>query len=401
MGLLDARRARIAAVCASNMIISVVSSCLYYSELYHLSATPAFATQLNAGIQLTLCGAALTALHVSGLAPRQRETPIGLNSWLVLSFLFALQNTMEIASIDGLGSSSGSLSAVLQQAVIPITLLSSAVWLHRHYRLAHYLGAALVAGGIAAAYAPNISTASVSLSWVFVFLASRVPQSLANVRSEQLFGTPSLVDASEAGRARSELTFWDGVRTVVRAGFWTACLGMAFNVPSSLIVAAAKGEAAFTTVLHDYRNGAECLFNGHTANVSASSERCGSAWASVVAFALPGAVFAVSEFQVLQHTSAATYFLMVALQLPIEASALSMRAVMGSYASPSRPSLLYGVPLIVLGILCWAAAERRGGGQTTEVVAAPNGSAGEALLPSSLQTSVREDAEAAPPLFVH
>ena len=387
----DARQARIVAVCVSNMVISVVSSCLYYSELYHLSATPAFATQLNAGIQLTVCGVALSALHVSGLAPRERETPIRLSSWLVLALLFALQNTLEIASIDGLGSSSGSLAALLQQAVIPITLLSLAVLLRRRYGLAHYLGAALVAGGIAAAYAPSISTASVSLSWVSVFIASRVPQSLANVRSEQLFGSSRSIDAPEHSHSPSDVTFWDGVRTVVRAGFWTASLGMIFNVPSSLIVAAAKGQDAFSTVFDDYRDGAECLFDGHTANLSASSDRCGSAWTSVVAFALPGAFFAVSEFQVLQYTSAATYFLLVALQLPVEASALSMRAVMGSYASPSRPSLLYGVQLIVAGILCWAAAERRGS-QAMETALC---SGEEALLPSTstlhLQTVVEHD----------
>lgn len=85
--------------------------------------------------------------------------------------------------------------------------------------------------------------------------------------------------------------------------------------------------------------------------------RCDGAAASLAAFAVPGAAFAVSEFAVLQATSAATYFLLVALSLPLEASALSMRSIMGSYASPPRVAVLYSVPVIVLGLVLWSSAE--------------------------------------------
>ena len=69
-------------------------------------------------------------------------------------------------------------------------------------------------------------------------------------------------------------------------------------------------------------------------------------------------LFAISEFQVLQLASAASYFLLIALELPLQASALAAPFVMGSLASSYHPSLFYGVPLIVLGLLVWASAER-------------------------------------------
>ena len=367
-------------VCASNVIISVVSSCLYYNELYHLSTTPAFATQLNAAMQCTICALGLYALHASGLAPRSGEQKIALRSWFELALWFSLQNTLEIASVDGLGTNSGSLSALLQQAVIPMTLLTSALVLRRRYGLAHVVSAAVVTGGIAAAFAPSISTAGVSLAWVFVFIVSRVPQSLANVRSEQLLSpshAPAIDERSGVDASHGNAASWAGLRTVLRAGFWTAWLDLLLNIPSSLLLAAAKGEDAFSYVLDDYRDGAMCLTQGHTTNVSASSERCGDAWSAVAVFAIPGALFAVSEFHVLQHTSASTYFLLVALSLPLQATALSMPAVMGSYASPAHPGLLFGVPLIVFGIVCWAAAEWQAAkSEPDRLVATPVGSIG-------------------------
>ncbi|KAL1496898.1 hypothetical protein AB1Y20_014478 [Prymnesium parvum] len=340
----NTRRLDAVAVCVANVLTSVVATCLYYTELYHLRAAPAFATQLNAALQAALCALCLALLDATRLAPRRREAPVAPRAWLALALLFAAQNTLEIAAIDALGPERGSLTAVLQQAVVPITLLLCAVALRRRYGALHLLAAALVVGGVALAYLPAASAAGVPQGWLLAFVASRVPQAAANVFSEVL-----LERAAEAAPPRSG---WDALRTVLRAGLWTAALGLLFNVPSALIVSAAKGREAIPALLEDYREGARCL-------LLSDGEGCGGAWVAVLAFALPGVAFAVSEFQVVQKTSAATYFLLVALQLPLEAVALSMPSIMGRYASTSRSSVLYGVPVIVGGLVCWAIAEMR------------------------------------------
>ena len=103
-------------------------------------------------------------------------------------------------------------------------------------------------------------------------------------------------------------------------------------------------------MLDDYRTGALCL---------APDGSCDGALSAVLAYAVPGVLFVVSEFAVVQQASASAYMLLVALQLPLVAVALSAKPFMGSQASPFRPALLIGVPIIVLGLGLWALAERR------------------------------------------
>ena len=48
----------------------------------------------------------------------------------------------------------------------------------------------------------------------------------------------------------------------------------------------------------------------------------------------------------------------MALELPLQAAALAAPPIMGSLASAYHPSLFYGVPLVALGLILWAYAER-------------------------------------------
>ena len=353
-------------VCASNCIISVVSTLLYYRELDTLRTAPLFATQLNCAMQAVLCGSMLLGLDASGLAPRCGQQQVAMRRWIELALWFALQNTLEIASIDGIGPANSSLAVVLQQMVIPTTLLVSIALLGRTYSRLHWLAALTVTAGVAVSYVPTMveMARSVPWGWAAVLLASRVPQALANVRSEAAIAgatepRPSSTEESlagpEPGKPEATASAWPHqLRSVLRAGFWTGLFGLGFNVPSSLALAALHGESPLRTLGADYHRGALCLVHAPSA-----ADGCDGAAAAVLAFAVPGALFAVSEFAVVQQASAAAYFLLVALQLPLVAAALSVRALMGSLVSQFRPALLGGVPLIAVGLGLWSAAERR------------------------------------------
>ncbi len=376
MAKMYAAHGTVVAVCAFNVLISVVSTCLYYRLLWALKTSPAFSLQLTTAMQVVLCGFALCALDLGGVARRSQSRSISLGRWLELAFWLCLQNTLEIASIDGLGSANGNLVPVLQQAVVPITLLLSIGLLGRRYGVRHWLGAALVVGGLTASYAPLAarSGSGVPWGWAAAFLLSRVPQSLANVRCEAVL---LLAAAGEGGSVRG----WTGVRAVLRVGFWTALIGMPLNVMSSALLAAARGTDAVAAVAADYRAGFDCLFFkmdrpasppppmlGTAAAVvavggGATEHRCAAAAGAVAAFSLPGVLFALSEFQVVQYASASAYFLLSAFVLPLQAAALSAPFVMGSLASSWHPSLLAGVPLIACGLALWASVERRHDGR--------------------------------------
>jgi hypothetical protein len=359
--------------CTANVIISVLSTCLYYRLVWSLQLFPAFAVQLGAIVQVALCGALLCLLDCTGVAPRAQQHAVSCARWLELAGWLALQNTLEIAAVDGLGSTNGALTPVLQQAVVPITLGLSIALLGRRYAALHWLAAGLVIAGIAASYAPTVSSGDVPWGAAALYVASRLPQSLANVRLEPVMHPTH--DGHAVGAADADprsLTARVGakppprpytraaqLRTVLRAGFWTALLGLAFNPMASLLLAFSRGHGV-EVLLRDYRYGAACLaMHNVTRDDPTLHGGCdGTAAQAAAAFAIPGVLFAVSEFHVVQTASSAAYFLLVALELPLQAAALAAPAVMGDLASTFRPSLLFGVPLVVVGLVVWARAER-------------------------------------------
>ncbi|CAK9044561.1 Crt homolog 2 (Chloroquine resistance transporter paralog 2) (DdCRTp2) [Durusdinium trenchii] len=164
--------------CAVNCAVSIVSTCLYYSELHHLREFPFFAAQLNAAI-----GAFLAGLWFAALPKGTQQVP-QWQQWASLSGLLALQNTLEILSIPRVGNED--LPPILQQAVVPLSLLFSWQLLRRKYSKVQLLGATMVVAGVTAGFLPslwNTGGKTVSPSWVAIFLLSRVPQAAANVAS--------------------------------------------------------------------------------------------------------------------------------------------------------------------------------------------------------------------------
>ena len=133
-------------------------------------------------------------------------------------------------------------------------------------------------------------------------------------------------------------------------------------------------------MLDDSPRGSACLFNlndtAQTNATDAASGRCATAAYAVALFALPGALFAVSEFQVIQRASAATYFLLSAFELPLQAAAVSLPFVMGSLTSTFHESLLWGLPVMVLGLVAWAHAEHTALGATERARIGLNNGAG-------------------------
>ena len=71
----------VASVCGWNVVISVLSTCLYFRQIWALQDSPAFAVQWGALVQAVLSGLLLCLLDVTGLAPRMCEPAIALCEW--------------------------------------------------------------------------------------------------------------------------------------------------------------------------------------------------------------------------------------------------------------------------------------------------------------------------------
>ncbi|CAJ1348158.1 unnamed protein product [Effrenium voratum] len=290
-------------VCAINCAVSIVSTCLYYSELHHLHDFPFFTAQLNAAI-----GALLAWLWLSLLPKDPSALDVPLRSWLWLSALLALQNSLEVLSIARVGNDD--LPPILQQAVVPLSLLFSWLKLGRSYTKAQLAGAVLVVAGVLAGFLPSLLASS-----------AQIPQACANIQAESLAG--------------------QGMSWPLRATMYTQLLAIPCNSIAALIASLLwKGDPAF--VFQDYAGGFDCVFQGKGA--------CSGAWASVLLFAVPGMLYTFTEFQVIQAASATAYFLLAALQLPLQDLALS--ALNSSFAS-FRLSMLPAVLAVTCGLMLY------------------------------------------------
>ena len=113
----------------------------------------------------------------------------------------------------------------------------------------------------------------VSIAWVSIFLLSRIPQAAANV-------------AAESWACCHTSLSWP-----LRATLYTQLMALPCNFLAALTLSLFwKGDTGL--VLEDYVGGFACLTDGHGV--------CAGAWRSVLLFAIPGMLYTLTEFQVLQ-----------------------------------------------------------------------------------------------------
>ena len=159
----------------------------------------------------------------------------------------------------------------------------------------------------------------ISTAWVAIFLLSRIPQAAANVAAEGLAG--------------KDLA-WP-----LRATLYTQLWALPCNLLAALMVSFMwKGRVS--EVFEDYEGGLNCLLEHPKALLS------------VLEFALPGMLYTLTEFQVLQVASATTYFLLAALQLPLQDLALSLLNS-ASFRAPMLPAMA----VVVLGLVLYGWAQ--------------------------------------------
>mmetsp|Transcript_115466 Transcript_115466/g.331423 ORF Transcript_115466/g.331423 Transcript_115466/m.331423 type:complete len:376 (+) Transcript_115466:8-1135(+) len=362
-GIFRERRLRVLAVCAGNCVISITSTCLYYAELRHLEAYPFFTIQLNTVNAVLISFIALAKLRLCRLDGWSRErgldvslcacadppavqaAPLSPRMWVAIAALSALQTTMEIVSIPRIGNDDW--PPVLQQAVVPLTFAMSTAILRASYTRVQMLGAALVVVSVLPGFLSQFfggRRSGFDPMWAGVFLLARVPQALYNV-------------LAEGGLQQRQECSWI---------FWATLVTQALAVPFSLFFSVsaelARGgpSAVWRLFLDDFGGGLECVFR------AAGGEHCATAWHVVLLYSIPGALYTISAFQVVQYASATTYFLLVAFQLPIQDLVLSLPQFSGSLAAKLSPALGASALLVGAGLALYGLGSEAAAGPTQD-----------------------------------
>ena len=81
----------------------------------------------------------------------------------------------------------GPLLVLLEQAVVPVTMVASYTTLGSRYSTTHVVGVVLVLAGIAASSGPQLKDASVTKAWAAVLVVlAQIPRAIALVIMERV-----------------------------------------------------------------------------------------------------------------------------------------------------------------------------------------------------------------------
>lgn len=234
----------------------------------------------------------------------------------------------------------GYLQALFQQAVIPMTLLTSVLALRSRYSLQQYVAVLVIISGILLQLCPDImqfdahsgSTAtpagqSLSLLWSMVFLTSQVPVSCAAVLQEYAFATVHV--------NVFHMMFWASA-----AQFTTlAVMAPLDTVPS---IGDSASEQSF-------------LAKMATAWHIVCSDGA-AAWALFMCIATM-LLSQLTQALVVKQCSATYAVLCMALVLPSSAIAFTLPVLMGSHAEVLGPTALGALCVVFLGVVLYRAGD--------------------------------------------
>ncbi len=119
-----------------NILITLTSTVFFYRELHALSSSPRFANTLNTIF------ATIVPLPLLLFYKRSSHPTIPKLHLFLLAVFNSAQNVLQNAGIDGINS--GAYCVLLNQSVVPLTMIFSTILYHTKYTGFQYLGAVTV-----------------------------------------------------------------------------------------------------------------------------------------------------------------------------------------------------------------------------------------------------------------
>ena len=229
---------------------------------------------------------------------------------------------------------SGPMMNFLNQAVIPTTMVSSMIFLHRRYRVAHYVGSTVIIVGVLLALWPLLSKAeNAGFGYSLIYLASVIPMALSSVFKEYALQ----VDMD-----------------IFYMNFWIALFQFIVAVPFTPLIYMANGTNV-SEIGDNIVNGLECIFRPNdsadrvdeTSNCDLAGKVFGIYFAIIV-------VFNCVILVVMRLGSSALVWAASTLALPLAALAFTSEALVGadSVAKFSTYDII-GLAIILLGLVIY------------------------------------------------
>jgi len=368
-----------------DLVISIVSTCVWYSELYAFEDSPIFVTQLNMALAVVVPSLYLLA---ETLALRWDDHRVDYFQFLrqgqggilqlvktviQLAILNSAMNFLQIIGVQILGSGNSNLAVIIQQTVIPLSAFLCIFVLKTRFSLIEFAGIATVLGGVGVAFGLRLHTNSVSQLGAILLFCSCIPTAGLNIMIEKLVlpfrdaddddaEYEVLTDSASEHKIQNAVNLppphqrpkktlnhrraLSVLRKILIIVILENAVGIVLNVPLSVALQGIKGDRIDALWDADMTRGLQCLF-------ASSRENCKFAYIYVILFAPLGVLFVVMQLLVTVYGGSTLMFLMIALSLPIQNFFLASKTIMGSKAGTFYDSEVYGLVIILMGLLAF------------------------------------------------
>ncbi|KAN0008686.1 hypothetical protein ACTFIU_009413 [Dictyostelium citrinum] len=250
-------------------------------------------------------------------------------------------------------STSGPLQQLLNQAIIPFTMVASFIFLKERYSLIQLGGATVILGGVVVALIPSLTGGSSGgniLFYNFFYLISVIPGALSNVYKDIAFQATDM-DVWY-------LQFWD---CLYQSLFGSILFPVNNWLPPPATI-------KFTEIIPSMRDGALCLggknsilpiYNGTSSELAFGScgindnfvcDDCHNTWIIVLIYMTVNIVYNIFILLVLKHGGATVYSIANTVILPLTNIIFSMKFIMGAATSPFSSLSVAGLLIILFGL---------------------------------------------------
>jgi len=252
--------------------------------------------------------------------------------------------------IGGIGTS-GTMQQLLNQAIIPVTMVGSFIFLKERYSLIQIGGSLLIVGGVTLSLLPSLTNSGGDSQqnipfFNMFFLCQAIPFAASNLYKDIAFKS---VDMDVW-----YLQFWDV--------FYQSLIGTFLFPANTLLPPPAK--IIWSDIPSAMKNGGICLsgtdvitpLNSNCgSSASNQCDACTHAWLILIIYMCINVIYNIFILLVIKHGSATILSIAQTIRLPLTSIAFSQKWIMGNQVEGFSNFTLYGLFIILAGLSAFRA----------------------------------------------
>eukprot|EP00128_Syssomonas_multiformis_P006284 Colp12_sorted_trinity150504_noHs@24381 len=266
--------------------------------------------------------------YTKDITPEMRKFPI----WKYVMFgLF--DGVAAVLFSIGAPNTPATLQNVMNQAIIPMTMVASYFMLKQKYKLIKILGATIIIGGTIIALIPvfqngDTGAAGTVFKWysVLIYFSNNVPQALSNVTKEMAFQNIAM--------------------DIYYLGTWVAWFQFVFSLLFLPVTSLdAFGGTPMSEIPSNIANGLRCFIGEN----SQAGDHCENNYIATSLYIIVNFLYNVVILLVTKHAGATVFTLAFAIRLPLTQIIYCLEFVMGSYAEEFNWTSIVSLLVVLFG----------------------------------------------------